>query len=49
VFKHGSVVFFNVDEAMQSKYLHGTMRHCGKRSQSSAWCRHLDTKVLRAF
>lgn len=29
VFKHGSVVFFNVDEAVQTKYLHSIMRHCG--------------------
>lgn len=30
VFKHGSVVFFNVDEAVQSRYLHALARHCGE-------------------
>lgn len=30
VFKHGSVVFFNVEEALQSRYLHALARHCGE-------------------
>lgn len=29
VFKHGSVVLFNVEEDRQTKYLHGIMKHCG--------------------
>jgi hypothetical protein len=30
VFKHGSVVFFNVDGTLQSRYLHALARHCGE-------------------
>lgn len=30
IFKHGSVVFFNVDDHTQSKYLHSLTRHCGE-------------------
>ncbi|TFJ81273.1 hypothetical protein NSK_007234 [Nannochloropsis salina CCMP1776] len=30
VFKHGSVVFFNVPDGEQAKYLHSLSRHCGE-------------------
>ncbi len=30
VFKHGSVVFFNVPDAVQARYLHAMTRHCGE-------------------
>jgi len=30
VFKHGSVVFFNVDDQKQARYLHAMTRHCGE-------------------
>jgi hypothetical protein len=30
VFKHGSVVFFNVNEKEQTEYLRAVTRHCGE-------------------
>ena len=30
VFKHGSVVFFNVGDDKQARYLHAMTRHCGE-------------------